>query len=460
MSRLSVPFVGLVLILLIVGLTGCSNSTEEQNDYEEFMTAFNAYNSVPFSGSLLVAKGDDVIFSEGYGLADVETKRANDDESIYAIGSITKSMTAVAILQLQEKGFLSVEDDISMYLEGGKAGEKITIHQLLTHTAGLQREGLFYRSGHLDLSEDVDFILNSDRLKQPGESFSYSNAGYQLLAAIIELVSGQSYNDYLQEHIFEAVGMTLSKGGTDANYSPGQSIGYNISGDSVLRLGIYDLSNVIGSGNVYSSVHDLHHYAMGLLHGKLLNGKSLKMSTIPHWGTLEDGYGYGWFTEMHDHHRVLEHSGDIGGGGYVSRIIIYPDEEQCLILLTNNADTTALEIVSQTFECIIEGKDYVLPKAPIQDYPSEGIIANYLGIYDFGHGILIEVIEKDNALYTTADDGKWHRLVPVGDDIYQYDGYEWVEVIFLESQENGESIMRIQNISSILEGMKVESPES
>jgi CubicO group peptidase (beta-lactamase class C family) len=223
-------------------LGGCGKATETvmmlsepvlQSDLavklDEYMTAYNENCSYKYSGTILVAQGNTILLNKGYGMADYSKGIQNTPDKVLAIGSISKSFTALAIMQLAEKGLLNVNDPISKYITGHKRGKDITIHQLLTHTSGLPRDGLLVLgSEKVELKENLDYINKQPMLYEPGEKLAYSNAGYIMLAAIIEKVSGKTYNDYIRDNIFIPLGMNSSICGTDAAYWENQSVGYKI----------------------------------------------------------------------------------------------------------------------------------------------------------------------------------------------------------------------------------------
>jgi len=128
------------MMLASLILASCSQSSSMASDMADFVEAYNE-SCQPFSGAIMVVKDGDILMEKGYGMANYETEMPNTPETIFAIGSITKSFTAIAIMQLQEQGLLSVHDPVNTYLEGYTRDNGITLHHLLTHTASLPREG-------------------------------------------------------------------------------------------------------------------------------------------------------------------------------------------------------------------------------------------------------------------------------------------------------------------------------
>ncbi len=166
-----------MIIFLSLIIYGYSSKAEKNkiadiaSELDQFMIAYNENCSYKYSGTILVAKGDEILLSKGYGMADYEENISNEPDNVFAIGSITKSFTAVAIMQLHEKQLLNVNERISKYIDGNERGDDITVHHLLTHTSGLIRDGLVYGSRIVSLEENIDFINRKPMLFEPGEGF-------------------------------------------------------------------------------------------------------------------------------------------------------------------------------------------------------------------------------------------------------------------------------------------------
>lgn len=454
--------VGLVCLALML-LAGCAGQSGEtaasDRDYgteiERYMDAYQAHYSYPYQGAVLVAKEGDILYEAAFGIADDQADRMNTIDSVFPIGSVTKSFTALAILQLQEQGLLDLQDPLSKYVEGHPRGDEITIHQLLTHTAGLAREGLFLGLDHVDLDANIDYINHMPLQVEPGAAFAYSNAGYQYLAKIISEVSGKAYNTYIQEEILAPLGMTHSYMGVDETYSENQSIGYEVTDGAPIRMYIYNFSAIIGGGNIYSTLEDMLKYTQTLEGGGLVNESSMK---ILNQGYVDAGgyeYGYGWeVMEKYDTLRY-SHGGCIGNGGYNSLVIRYPKEKISLIFLTNNMDTTALFAVSGTIEAILFDQPIIMPTALERIKMDQTVLADYEGIYRLEGDVEIPFTVKNGKLMSFADDGNEYEVIPIGQDQFYYEGHESVQVIF--KRENGTITgVTFFNHANRFEGRKME----
>jgi CubicO group peptidase (beta-lactamase class C family) len=278
--------------------------------------------------------------SRGYGLADREKKTPNTTQTRYRIYSITKQFTAMAILMLQERGKLNVQDPICKYIPDCPAAWKeITIHHLLTHTSGIPDFIGFtdYPETSATPSPPAQTIARfKDKSLdfQPGEKWNYSNSGYVLLGAVIERVSGQSYEDFLQKNIFEPLKMVNT--GYDHNRSDLAS-GYVNSGK--IKANFVDMSIPYAAGGLYSTVEDLYRWDQALYTQQLVPQKTLDTMFTAHAPIPEAdglGYGYGWLIGRTFNRRNIFHGGSLVG--YNSLIDRYPDDKVTVIVLTNQAN--------------------------------------------------------------------------------------------------------------------------
>ncbi|MGH9816278.1 MAG: serine hydrolase domain-containing protein, partial [Candidatus Acidiferrales bacterium] len=229
--------------------------------FTEYMEAQSRVSR--FTGAVLVAREGNVLFARGYGMANLEHAIPNSPSTKFRLGSITKQFTATAILQLQEKGKLSVQDPVCKYVPGCPAGwAPVTIHHLLTHTSGIPSFTSFpdYLKTMM-IASPPEKLLERFRDKPlefaPGEKFNYSNSGYLLLGFILEKAAGQSYDEYLRANIFAPLGMDAS--GYDWNHAvlPGRASGYARRGESgYANAEFIHMTIPHAAGALYSSVED------------------------------------------------------------------------------------------------------------------------------------------------------------------------------------------------------------
>jgi CubicO group peptidase (beta-lactamase class C family)/pimeloyl-ACP methyl ester carboxylesterase len=289
-----------------------------------------------FSGSVLIARNGEVILSKGYGEADREQQVINTAQTKFRLSSLTKQFTAMAILILQAQGKLNVQDRICTHLPNCPTSwQAITIHQLLTHTSGIPdftRLPDYSSTMALPSSptETIARFKNKPLEFQSGKKFSYSNSGYILLGAIIEEVSGKSYEAFLKEHIFVPLQMVNS--GYDHNKGD-LAVGYR---DQANVADFVDMSIPYAAGGLYSTVEDLYRWDQALYTDKLIP-KSLRDQMFTSFGGF--GYGYGWGIGKEGDRPVASHIG--GVQGFSSSIARYPNDKVVIIVLGNREDVNS-----------------------------------------------------------------------------------------------------------------------
>jgi CubicO group peptidase (beta-lactamase class C family) len=310
-----------------------------------------------FSGSVLIARNGEVLLSKGYGFADREQKSPNTPQTKFRLGSITKQFTAMAIIILEAQGKLDVQDQICSYLSKcPEAWETITIHHLLTHTSGIPNfTGFGDYTRTIATPSPPEETINRFKDKpldfRPGESWSYSNSGYILLGQIIERVSSQSYEAFLQEHIFTPLQMT------NTSYDHNQddlAVGYK---DIFSKADFIDMSIPYAAGGLYSTVEDLYRwdqsfYTKQLLQQDYIDQIFAAQVAIPN--SDEMAYGYGWIIGLEDSRQIITHDGGIEG--FVTNIARYPQDKTVIIILSNQQYTSMGIIHSVLAKKVFRGR--------------------------------------------------------------------------------------------------------
>ncbi|HSP12735.1 MAG TPA: serine hydrolase [Salegentibacter sp.] len=341
---------------------------------EELMEKFSEYEQ--FNGSVLVAENGKVIFKEGYGMANMEFDIPNEPHTKHRLGSITKQFTAMVILQLVEDGKLELDKPISNYLPdySGPAADKVTIHHLLNHSSGIPSytsfPGFFENQSRdpYPPGEFVKTFADSTLQFTPGEKFAYNNSGYFLLGHIIEEVSGKSYEEMLQENIFEPLGMTNSGYDHHGKLIKNRASGYERTGDEYRNAPYLDMSIPYAAGSLYSTVEDLYLWDQALYEEDLLS-EELKEQMFSE--QIKDGdshYGYGWgigkmpIGKTQDSIQTIAHGGGING---FNTLLIRVPDDQHLIVLLNNTGGTNLGEMARSIINILYDTDYEMPKRSI-----------------------------------------------------------------------------------------------
>lgn len=329
-----------------------------------------------FSGAILLAKDGNVLLSRGYGLADREAGKPITPETVFDIGSITKQFTAAAILKLEMEGKLTVNDSIGRWFDnvpGDKRG--ITIHQLLTHTAGLEDGfGRDYEVAERDSL--IRVALDSKLLAPPPAPHEYSNAGYTLLAAIVELASGVSYEQYLREKVLLPAGLART-GYRGVDWRPGElAVGYRGSerwGSPVDHLWAPDgpYWNLRGNGGILSSLPQLFKWHQALDGDEVLSAEAKRKMFTPHAAENPDAtshYGYGWAVARTNRGTpLIAHNG--GNGIFFADFRRYVGEGVVFLIASTNSDASANAAQSQLLRLVFGG-EYGVPPVVQSTLPS------------------------------------------------------------------------------------------
>ena len=389
--------------VLLLATTSVAQDIGTQAD--AYLTAWA--NQGRFSGAVLIAKGDKVLLRKGYGNANFELNVANTPDTVFRIGSITKSFTALSILQLEEKGLLKLSDPVAKYVpELPAAWSEITIHQLLCHKSGIP--DFVNAKAYSDLA-DSQFVekalkeyADKPLLTKPGEVLRYSNSGYILLGRVIEHVTGESYRDYLIANILKPAGMTHTAHDLAVDVVPNRASGYRFDGETLINAPHGDSSYPGSAGDLRSTVDDMYRFDRALKSGKLFNNALTAKAWTPYWHMIappplpiQADYGYGWMIGEDFGHKYVGHGGWVNG--FVSQFTRYPDDDAVIILLQNFESVTYVQI-SKDLSAILFGAKYQTPVARKIVHPSQQTLARYVGDYLIGPTIL-QITMRNGRLY-------------------------------------------------------------
>lgn len=287
-----------------------------------------------FSGSLLIAKEDEIIFNESFGMANYELGVANSSKTKYRIGSITKLFTATAIMQLVEKKQLDLEATVSQYINDYPRGKQINIFHLLSHTSGIANltelpDFLEWVKSYSSVLETIDRFKHQPLDFSPGQGYKYSNSGYILLSYILELITGRDYEEYLKENIFLPLNMESSGIDKQEKIIQHRASGYNIHGSELINAPLIHMSNPYGAASLYSTTEDLYVFGQAFHTGKLLKQKSIEKMFQAGLGE----HGLGWMIKQEKNQRVVHHGGGIHG--FSANFLKYTDSMLTIIILSN-----------------------------------------------------------------------------------------------------------------------------
>lgn len=283
-----------------------------------------------FNGAIFIARDGTILISKGYGYADRSRMSPITPQTKFRIGSNTKQFTAMALLMLQDRGRLDVQDKICKYIpDCQEAWKDITIHQLLTHTSGIPDYISTFFWSDTPKEEIIAAMKNKPLDFKPGEKYDYSNTGYMLLGEIIERTSDKSYGEFLHENIFVPLNMTNS--GFDPDMDIG-TVGYiNDFFKTVPTL----FPKCFAGCGLHSTVEDLYKWDRALYTERLIPQNLLDKMFTAHVPEPNSSYSYGYGMEVGEtrHHLLARHGGqELGFGSFFER---FQDDKLVIILLSN-----------------------------------------------------------------------------------------------------------------------------
>lgn len=383
--------------------------TSQGRAFDDIDTYLARLEGFGFSGALLVARDGDILVDRQHGFSDQASRRRWDADTIFDVGSCTKQFTAAAVLALQADGKLAISDSIARHLPGvpdEKAG--ITIHHLLTHTAGIQSEF----GGDYEVVGRDSFVtraMAAPLLHAPGARHAYSNAGYSVLAALVERVSAVSFDRFLRERLFRRAGMTAS----GYELSPGDhgrvARGYR-DGEDMQLLERADATkgemwNLIGNGGLYSTIADLHRWLRALQDDTVLPASSRWVLFAPHalvsssaTGTVH--YGYGWYVRKEPSGKTL--IWHLGGNGITNTALrLHVDERMWIAYASNVSEFHDPRYPVPAVERMLAGSSVTLPPEVVSFTPEQ--LARHAGTYRAPTGATLTLAVRRTFLEASAE---------------------------------------------------------
>lgn len=402
------------LFLLLILPVSLFAQTQETEKLEKYLSAQESVKG--FSGAVLVMKQGKVVVNKAYGLADREWNVPNTTDARFRIGSVTKQFTAACILQLEEAGKLSVTDKLSKYFPDYPKGDSVTIHMLLNHTSGIANYtdlAEFGKVARLSWSKDsmIGFFKSKPYNFSPGTKWAYSNSGYFLLGVIIEKVSGQSYETYLRQHIFDKIGMGESGVDNLDSILLKRAHGYSKAGKKLVNAEYISMEWPYSAGVIYSTLADIYKWDRALNNNSVLNAASLKKMFTPG----KNNYGYGVNIDSLDGHPRIWHNGGIPG--FLTNFSRYPKDDITVIVFSNNE--TNADFIAIALSDLLFGEEVEAPYIHKEITVDPASLDKFVGKYSAG--LIIEVIKKDNKLYRHRNGSPDIELKPEAPARFFYD---------------------------------------
>ncbi|HUH27502.1 serine hydrolase [Gelidibacter sp.] len=396
---------------------------------QDFKTEVDAYlkSEYPANGpgvSFLVSKNGKTIYQEAFGMANLELNVSMTPNNVFEIGSMTKQFTAVSILILTEQGKLNLEDDITKYIpDYPTQGKKITIRHLLNHTSGIKSyTGMpnFKTRAKTDMSpkELIDVFKNEPMDFAPGDQYKYNNSGYVLLGYIIEIISGDTYANFLENNIFKPLGMNATHSGSKKEIVINRASGYSEIENGFENADYLSLTIPYAAGSIMSTTGDLLKWQNALSNHTLIKSDSYEMAI--HGSTLNDGthipYGFGLEEGNINGTPSIHHGGGIFG--YTSMGIYLPHENIFVTGLTN-CDCKSISTITAKIASIVIGKPFPDKKDAIK--LSDGQLKKWIGTYKFENDVIRFITLENDQLYSQREGRPKYELYPLTPSHYIFE---------------------------------------
>ncbi|MBI3207556.1 MAG: serine hydrolase [Candidatus Solibacter usitatus] len=375
----------------------------------EYLKAQETVNG--FSGSVLLAKNGSIILNTGVGLASRELNVPNGPDTKFRLGSITKQFTATSIMLLEQRSKLNVTDLISKYIpDAPEAWKDVTVHHLLCHQSGIPsytNDPAYGRNMFkpMPLPELIGGFRGKPLEFAPGSQFKYDNSGYVLLGDIIERVSGEKYEEFLNKNIFEPLKMSNSGYDHFETILPNRAAGYSKQGARFRNAAYLDMSQPHAAGSLYSTVNDLALWDAALYTDKVLPQAVLNRMFTPN----KSGYGYGWTIAEEAGMKLIGHGGGINGfSTFIGRI----PQDRSLMLVLSNVQQANASGVARDLGALIHDRPYDVPKVRQQISMTNEAFDAFVGTYQLSPAFSIRVYREGNRFLTQAPNQPPSEIFP------------------------------------------------
>lgn len=357
------------------------------------------FDSGRFNGAVLVAKDGKPLISKGYGMANSEWNIPVTPETRFRLGSITKQFTSMAVLLLEQDGKLRTTDPLCRFITPCPAAwQPVTLHHLLTHTAGIPNFTSFpdYEKT-MALPSPPASTLERFRDKPldfaPGQGMKYSNSGYVLLGIVIEKASGQGYETFVRSRIFEPLAMLDTGYDHPEQVLPRRASGYDHSAGKLQNAAFIDMTIPHAAGAIYSTTLDLMKWDQALTAGKLLTPANYRRYFTPE----KNNYAYGWNVVTRDGLEVISHGGGING--FATMILRAPSRGLVVVTLSNVLPSQGGRLAQDLLQLAV-GKDIPIPAKQTEIQLPVETLRKYVGEYQLAPNFLLAVKLSGSQLVT------------------------------------------------------------
>ncbi|MGI9518397.1 MAG: serine hydrolase domain-containing protein [Pirellulaceae bacterium] len=408
-----------------------ADSKELESRVDEYLMPYVSTGN--FSSTVLIARNGEILFIKGYGNANRQEEIPNDEQTVFHLASISRIFTSAAIILLEQQGKLSLDDPLSKYLPDWPRGDEITIHHLLSLSAGFPNintmPGYWAWSQKPQTPSSLCEKFRDLPIEfEPGEKTVHSNSNYNVLALLIEKTSGQSYGEFLANELFVPLGMSQTAHDDKAEPVPHEAIGYRPVGLADLQESqTLDWTVKTGNGSIYSSVTDLYKFDRMLANRSLLNDSSVDKLFTEHF----PNHGYGWFVQQQPGGRELYINGRSPGFG---AFWVRAAEPDITVIILGNLYNSVSTPIGRDLVKLVMGED-VRPETISPEEPDPKLLEQIAGAYQFGPDFYRpnakrNFIVRQGHLFSGQD---W--LIPAGESTFVHRIY-WSTLKF-ESDASG-----------------------
>ena len=434
-----------ILLSLIVApslaLTQAPTYARERARIDSLVAAEVA--TVPIAGvSIAVVKGRDTIAMRGFGLADVENDVAVTPASVFRIGSVTKQFTSAAIMQLVEKGRLSLDDTLGALLANMPTPwRRITLRQLLNHTSGIPSYTdigpKWQRRWREDMLPDslLAFTVADTVNFAPGTKWRYNNTGYVLLGMILDKLAGQPYPRYLQAQFFQPLGLTSTMYCYTQPIIKHRALGYQRQGKQLVNAEYLSMTQPYSAGALCSTAGDLVKWNDALQKGRIVTAASVRTMTTPLGSAASSCYGFGLVRDSLTTHLRISHGGGIHG--FQSMLAYYPADSLTVVVLVNSTpapvDLIAGNLARVVFGLPLEG--IAPPRVTLTSADRDKYAGDYNLTLPSANTVVAHVKNGGERVLMQIEGQGEIELIPYGSNVFGADFDRTVRVTF--AVENG-----------------------
>lgn len=410
-----------------------------QNPSAEFDSLMTKVFKADEAGAVaLVVKNGKVLYRKAFGMANMELGVKMKPENVFRIGSITKQFTASAILKLRDEGKLSLDDDITKYIADYPThGHQITIKHLLTHTSGIKSyTGMDtwdaeVRKKDFTPLELIDFFKDQPMDFDPGEEWRYNNSAYFILGHIIEVMSGATYETYIDSTFFKPLKMSNSYYGSPSRIIKDRAYGYDKRDGELINADFLSMTQPYAAGSLLSTVDDLYKWYSSVMEDKVISKASRieAQSTYQLNNGEKTGYGYGWGVGNIQGSPMISHGGGING--YLTSSIFLP-EEKLFVAVFSNCNCNSPGDIATKMAAMAIGKPFSWKPITLP----EEVMRSYEAVYGPDKKNQRIITFEDGQLFSMRTGGNKFKISPFKKDQFFFEGGGVTTLHFIRDANN------------------------